>query len=88
MTPVLEHPEVGELECVLAPVRETCHYCGAEKLRIPRQRFEIGDQIWSCLECGLMRAWGFLYPEDRLLRPALNCAKCEAPTRHRFAGVA
>lgn len=85
-TAVLTRPEVQEL--LRTPAKEVCPYCGAEKLRIPREHFEFGDQIWSCIDCGLMRAWGYLSPEDRLLRPVLGCHKCCSPTRHRFAGVA
>lgn len=49
---------------------------------------EKGDQLWSCAECGMVRAWGEGSPADRELRPALGCKDCDAVTRHGFLGVA
>jgi hypothetical protein len=48
----------------------------------------IGDQLWGCLECGMVRPWGCLTPPDPRLRPALGCKDCDSVTRHQFIGVA
>jgi hypothetical protein len=62
-----------------------CKKCRGIGLRIENK---IGDQLWSCAECGMIRAWGLLEPSDPEARPAIGCSDCNAVTRHQFVGVA
>lgn len=48
---------------------------------------EPEGQIWVCMGCGRVRAWGFGPPWDRDFRPALRCSNCSAVTRHGFVCV-
>lgn len=51
-------------------------------------RFAIGDQLWACIECGHVRAWGMFEPWDPTTRAALGCPCCQKVERHRFVMVA
>lgn len=44
------------------------------------------DQLWACLTCKTVRAWGTGEPGDATFVPLLQCAPCGKP--QRFAYVA
>ena len=50
--------------------------------------FQLGSQLWGCLECGQIRMWGWFEPYDDAAHPQLGCARCHKPTRHAFWKVA
>ena len=67
-----------------------CRNCKAllETPQYEHAKFEFGDQIWICNDCGLARKWGEKRPWDTELRPALICELCDCVTRHQFLRVA
>jgi hypothetical protein len=44
------------------------------------------DQLWACLTCKTVRAWGTGEPHDVTFVPLLQCGPCGNP--QRFAHVA
>jgi len=60
--------------------KSLCQSCGGEH--------KAGLQLWDCVECGAVRVWGWMHPEDKMARPLLNCEGCEEATRHVFLGIA
>ena len=52
------------------------------------RKFELGDQLWACLDCGQVRKWGELRPWDMSELPLLRCEHCVCPTRHEFLRIA
>jgi hypothetical protein len=44
------------------------------------------DQLWACLTCKTVRAWGAGEPHDAACLPLLRCESCGKP--QRFAYVA
>jgi hypothetical protein len=63
---------------------QICEHCGAN---LQKQLPQRDQQIWSCIDCKTLRAWGTGQPWDSQLRPALYCDGCDAVTRHRFTRV-
>lgn len=67
-----------------------CRNCRAllETPQYEHAKFEFGDQIWICNDCGLARKWGEKRPWDQYVLALLNCEHCEGETRHQFLRVA
>lgn len=45
------------------------------------------NQLWTCLECGMFRAWGTGVPVETAGK-ILKCTQCSEATEHEFWKVA
>lgn len=93
--PAMQHPRFEIAQNIAGGREILCCEClhaatqSTERQNAKRDhRFRIGDQLWRCNYCGSDRAWGLLEPPDRQLVPALECAHCQASTRHVYLRVA
>lgn len=78
---------------VVEPV--SCENCARPLYRAIKQRricpccvsaFEIGAQVWCCVECGTARKYGEMRPEETS-KKFLKCSRCCLITQHEFFEV-